>query len=143
MKTAPPPMEGAQGAAAGASRKLRPALLVWGVVAAGLAAVWLIPLESLPTACLMRRMTGVPCPTCGVGRSLHALLHGDIPASLHYHPLLLPFLVLGLLWWAAVAAPARRAGRRVPARLQAAVLAAAGVSLLAVWLVRVATSSVP
>ncbi|BCW99051.1 MAG: hypothetical protein KatS3mg024_1878 [Armatimonadota bacterium] len=117
--------------------------LTWAVLGAGLFAVWLIPLDQLPSACLTRRLTGIPCPTCGVGRSLHALLHGDIASSLRYHPLLLPFLILGFLWWAVVVRPAAKAGRRVPAHLQVATLAAALVTLLAVWLVRLATSSVP
>lgn len=117
--------------------------LTWAVLGVGLFAVWLIPLDQLPSACLTRRLTGIPCPTCGVGRSLHALLHGDIASSLRYHPLLLPFLILGSLWWAAVVRPAAKAGRRVPARLQIAALAAAVVTLLAVWLVRVGLSSVP
>lgn len=117
--------------------------LAWAVLGAGLFVVWLIPLDRLPTACLTRRLTGIPCPTCGVGRSLHALLHGDIVSSLRYHPLLLPFLMLGSLWWAAVVRPAAKAGRMVPARLQIAALAAAVVILLAVWLVRVVSSSVP
>ncbi len=117
--------------------------LMWYVLGAGLFAVWLIPLDQLPSACLTRRLTGIPCPTCGVGRSLHALLHGDIASSLRYHPLLLPFLILGSLWWTAVVRPAAKAGRRVPAHLQIAALAAAVVTLLAVWLIRVASSSVP
>src|SRR5258708_6029876 len=45
-------------------------------------------------ACLFRLFTGVPCPGCGLTRSLSALWHGNFLLSFRYHPLgLLAFLV--------------------------------------------------
>jgi len=132
--------------AGGGEGKSRPGTagwMVWTMLATGVLALWLIPLDQLPTACLTRRLTGVPCPTCGVGRSLHALVHGDIAGSLHYHPLVLPFLAGGFIWWITVVRPANRAGRSVPARLQMAAVGAAVVILVVVWLLRLSFSSVP
>jgi hypothetical protein len=35
--------------------------------------------------CPLRHFTGIPCPTCGMTRSLLALAQGDWSASLSYH----------------------------------------------------------
>lgn len=37
--------------------------------------------------CLMRRMTGVPCPTCGMSRAFFAFSHGAWRKAVRYHPL--------------------------------------------------------
>jgi hypothetical protein len=42
--------------------------------------------------CLFHRLTGLDCPACGSLRALHALLHGDFIAALHFNA----FLVLSL-----------------------------------------------
>ena len=38
--------------------------------------------------------TGLPCPTTGMCRSLHALCCGQFRTSLLYHPLTIPYLAL-------------------------------------------------
>lgn len=35
-------------------------------------------LASAPTVCLFRRVTGRPCPGCGMTRALSRLAHGDL-----------------------------------------------------------------
>ncbi len=42
---------------------------------------------ALPGVCAFRDVTGIPCPGCGLTRSWVALLHGDLAASLGFHPL--------------------------------------------------------
>jgi hypothetical protein len=42
--------------------------------------------------CLLHRLTGLDCPGCGSLRALHALLHGQWTAALHFNL----FLVLSL-----------------------------------------------
>jgi len=37
--------------------------------------------------CMLRRMTGMPCPTCGVTRSFRALGQGALAAAVRFHPL--------------------------------------------------------
>jgi len=74
-----------------------------GLAAAGLAAVfaaslWPVDVSAMPdtfsvpgedstTICLLRRLTGMPCPTCGASRSLRALGQGEPAAAVRFHPL--------------------------------------------------------
>ncbi|MEA3368510.1 MAG: DUF2752 domain-containing protein [Planctomycetota bacterium] len=73
-----------------------------GVVAAVLVAmvagsVWPVDVSTLPdtfsvphdegTICMLRRVTGMPCPTCGATRSLRALGQGQVAAAVRFHPL--------------------------------------------------------
>ncbi|MCE5325696.1 MAG: DUF2752 domain-containing protein [Planctomycetaceae bacterium] len=39
------------------------------------------------TTCLLKRLTGLPCPACGGTRSFVCLLHGDILAAVAFNPL--------------------------------------------------------
>jgi hypothetical protein len=44
----------------------------------------------LGTGCIFTSMTGIPCPGCGITRSILALLRLDFIASLQYYPMLIP-----------------------------------------------------
>ena len=48
---------------------------------------WLASGLSWP-GCWFRRLTGLPCPTCGATRSALSLAHGDLAAALRYNPLI-------------------------------------------------------
>lgn len=39
----------------------------------------------LPGLCTFRSMTGIPCPGCGLLRSMVAAVHGDFAKSWEYH----------------------------------------------------------
>jgi hypothetical protein len=55
-----------------------------GMIAAG--AVWpLLPVHP-QLLCPLRTATGIPCPFCGMTRSVVAAVHGDIVASLRFNP---------------------------------------------------------
>jgi hypothetical protein len=61
-----------------------------GVTAVTLLAAMLVPLDWVqdgPLLCPFRLLTGLPCPGCGMTRSVVALAHGDLQSSLFYHPL--------------------------------------------------------
>jgi len=61
--------------------------LVVSSVAAASCFVWLA--SGLPwPGCWFRRLTGVPCPTCGATRSALLLAHGDLMGALRHNPLI-------------------------------------------------------
>lgn len=48
--------------------------------------------------CLIRGVTGVPCPSCGMSRAIIAFINGDIINAFKFHPLLwLPFILFVLI----------------------------------------------
>ena len=99
-----------------------------------------------PSLCPFKMLTGLPCPGCGMTRSVVTLLHGDLGASLFYHPLGIVIVALcfalvladGWAWW--------RETRTVPAPSSTASLMShlmltpapwlALVVLTVVWFVR-------
>ncbi|MCX7847172.1 MAG: DUF2752 domain-containing protein [bacterium] len=74
------------------------------VLVGGLAAALILRLCPFPddprwSPCLFRRVTGLPCATCGLTRSLASLAHGSWQRAYAYHPLGLPVaLLLGTAW---------------------------------------------
>ena len=54
--------------------------------------------------CPFKRVTGLPCPGCGMTHATRALLHGDLVGMVRFHPFAPVFLafwgvvVAGLLW---------------------------------------------
>ncbi|MHC4315521.1 MAG: DUF2752 domain-containing protein [Planctomycetota bacterium] len=64
-------------------------------LALGGTAMWLSSyLDRAVTLCLIKRVTGLPCPTCGFTRGVLSLLSGRPGQGWLYNPLL--FSVLGL-----------------------------------------------
>jgi hypothetical protein len=83
---------------------------VWqaGVVASLLgAALFTDPTHPLPfEVCIFHRLTGLPCPTCGMTRAVCQAVHGHWAESIAWHPaglLLLAGLAGWMLWSAAEA----------------------------------------
>ena len=55
----------------------------------------------LPGLCVLKQTTGIPCPGCGLTRSVVSAVHGDWAASRAFHhlgPLVLFFLVLQVIY---------------------------------------------
>jgi hypothetical protein len=83
------------------SRATRGVLGVAGVL--GLLAIFLVAPEEMPfSSCVFHEITGHSCFTCGLTRSLHAVAHGDLMASLRFHllgPLLFVCVVAASAFW--------------------------------------------
>lgn len=50
--------------------------------------------EAHYATCSMKYATGIDCPGCGMQRSLHALLEGNILSSIYYFPALIPLMIM-------------------------------------------------
>lgn len=89
------------------------------------------------SACFFRQHTGIPCPTCGMSRSVVATLHGDLSTAVRANPagplwVAAAFSVaLALLWLARRQRTESGAGERA-ARPVRALAIAQGVLVLAV-----------
>lgn len=115
------------------------------MLGSGLALVAVAMSQGFPL-CPMAGSLGIPCPGCGLTRATLALLHGDVRAALHFHPLvwlLTPLFVtfVASALWQLLRDPATP---RPPPRIapNGALLSAAAVLLLVVtlgvWLLRFA-----
>ena len=103
------------------------ALLLLAIVAARLLPRRLLDADA--GVCLFRRVTGRPCPACGLTRSWSAATRADIGESVAWHPLGIPAMLAGLVVSALpVTALERPATRRWAA--------AGAVIWLFVWAVR-------
>lgn len=99
--------------------------------------------EKGPTLCPFALCTGMACPGCGMTRAASRLLRGDLTTAISLHPLvpLIAFLgVAGWIWYVL-----RRAGRVQPLSTPVlnGILTATLLALLAVWILRLATGTLP
>ena len=93
------------------------------------------------TVCPFALVTRQPCPGCGLSRATMALARGDLPAALHFHPLVpvvLPaaaaYVALGLWRWLKNGRFESFAAER--GRLSTAIAVVLGVLLFGVWIAR-------
>jgi hypothetical protein len=87
----------------------------------------------VPSLCLFHHLSGLPCPGCGMTRSLVCCAHGAWADAIAFHPLG-PLVFAGLV----IVALARltRPQNRLPARGAEAVMTVGVALLLVVWLAR-------
>lgn len=81
--------------------------------------------------CPLHILSGLICPLCGLCRSISSLLHGDLAASLRYHPLGVIVTVLLVYLTALNRYPFEH---RVSEKWR---VAAAGLVVTVIWIVRV------
>ena len=99
------------------------------VVAAALACAHL-HVRRPPTLCLLRAVTGVPCPFCGGTTSTVQLAHGNVGAAFAASPIA-PLMLVAAPWIGVVRMPAFMQRPVVRWRMVLAVLLAAEVWQLA------------
>lgn len=95
------------------------------------------------TICPMAFLTGVACPGCGMSRAIAWMFRGDLERSVGYHPLaplVVIISVIALVW----ALGRRFRGWRPPraAALNGGLMVLA-VLLMAVWIARLASGTLP
>lgn len=87
------------------SVSLRNALLPWLPLlllpVGALSARWILAYGWYFPPCLLRKFTGIPCPSCGCTRSLAAWTHFDFEQALLFNPLFFALCVAMLIWFAA------------------------------------------
>jgi hypothetical protein len=88
-----------------------------------------VPLE----LCLLKRLTGVPCPTCGSTRGVLALLSGEPVTALLYNPLVFVVAAVAATALALRITFARRLELDLTPRQRRALLPAGVLVLLANW----------
>lgn len=100
-------------------------------------------MEDGPTACPFALCTGMACPGCGMTRAASRLLRGDIASAVSYHPLVPAIALIAIGGWAWFVL--RKTGRVQPISngLLNGILIATFVALMSVWIVRLATGSLP
>lgn len=99
------------------SRTLSPVWFVLGMAAlavvARFALLWQLPLPE----CWLRKLTGVPCPSCGCTRSLASWARLDLEHAFYFNPLFF-LLCATVLAWSALWLVERFSQRRVLDGLQ-------------------------
>ena len=87
----------------------------------------------LGTSCMFASTTGIPCPGCGGTRAFVSLLQADIANSLHYHPMLIPSIIIICIYvyiWLT--------NELIPRKMEATLLTYT-VVMIAVYVVRMIT----
>lgn len=105
--------------------------------------LWTPPESPELSVCLLRRFAHLPCPGCGLTRAFAHLAKGEWTAAFRLHPLALPIAAeVGLLWGLWGLSLVRR---RCPAPLRRidALMLAHVLALVALWLGRLATGTLP
>jgi hypothetical protein len=78
----------------------RVARVAWLLAPLALVALPTRWLAAMPGVCVIRRVTGQPCPGCGMTRALSRLAHGDLCGAWRHNPrvvVVAPLLVVAWL----------------------------------------------
>lgn len=86
------------------------------LAAVALVLSFFLPVHGLtPSICIFHNLTGYPCPSCGLTRSVTAISHLEFATAFHYNPfgfVIYPALVMGALLSLLPAGPRRRLASR-------------------------------
>lgn len=66
------------------------------LLAGGIALAWSTLPLTLPVTCPFRRITGLPCPSCGLTHATCALVHGQFRQATRFNLAAIPLALLAL-----------------------------------------------
>ena len=112
-------------------------IAIFACAALGLAAILCCGVEYIPKVCLVKSVTGLPCPGCGTLTAFRFLAEGRLGAAHVSQPVVM--LVVAWLFFAGAHLIVDAQWCAVAASRFASI---AGISLIAVWLVRLLGKSV-
>lgn len=101
------------------------------------------PSDNGPTICPFALLGGIACPGCGMTRAASHLVKGDIGAALTYHPLVPLATLMVAAGWAWFVLRLTGRVKPMPQRTLNLVLIGSAVALVAVWVGRLATGTLP
>lgn len=55
--------------------------------------LFLLMIELIPVTCLFKQVTGISCPSCGMTRAFHSILHFDFMEAFKYNILSIPLFI--------------------------------------------------
>ncbi|HEU4894771.1 MAG TPA: DUF2752 domain-containing protein [Acidimicrobiia bacterium] len=125
------------------SAQLRHRLILWSPVAV-VGALLVAPVgDEGTTICPFALSTGLACPGCGMTRAAASLVRADVSSAVAFHPLIPAVALLAATGWAWYLL--RRAGRVQPMsnRMLNGILIGTALALVAVWVARLATGTLP
>jgi hypothetical protein len=105
-----------------------------GLLGLAIVAVTIVPSQWLgagPTVCPFRRLTGRPCPACGMTRSWNAASRFQLRRAFRFHPLGPPTLAVAA--WVAFTDSGRAAS---PSFRRPALAGPALAAWLSIWVIR-------
>ena len=115
--------------------RVRGSAVLTALLAAGF---FVNPSRPLPVdLCLLKRLTGLSCPTCGLTRAVCHALQGDWAASLGFHPAGI-LVVVSLVGWVAWMSLEAWRGRALWGGKTLAPLAGVAIGLISLvgWIAR-------
>ncbi len=69
-------------------------LLVIAIVGVILVKIYNPEEESFFIPCMLYKLTGIKCPGCGMTRSVHYLVNGNLKQAIWYNLMLIPIIIL-------------------------------------------------
>lgn len=69
-------------------------LLLFATIGIVLVKVYNPEKESFFIPCMLYKLTGIKCPGCGMTRSIHYLVNGNIKQAIWYNLMLIPIIIL-------------------------------------------------
>lgn len=113
-----------------------------GLLAVGAFRAW-DPAVRGVQVCLVRVLLDQPCPGCGLTRAVGYLARGDLASAFALHPLALPLALEAAGIWLAWGVLGASRTRELIAEHGALLAVANAVPLMALWLGRAATGTLP